>query len=103
MKNIKRAHDLQKHNLDMEQFSNPGRQVIIACQMLFRENYRDSLMGRSHEVRLTEEDLMGSPKSGGTHQGGGRGANCMTRFLETRSSMIFSLAVKLFCIFLPLG
>ena len=44
MKNIKRVHDLQKHNPAMKQLSNPGRQEKIACQMLVRENYRGPLM-----------------------------------------------------------
>lgn len=47
MKNIKRAHDLQKHNPDVKQLSNPGRQEIIACQILIGENYRGPLMGDS--------------------------------------------------------
>lgn len=83
MKNIKRAHDPQKNNLNMKQLSNPGRQVIIACQRLFRENYTGSLMGRTDEVRLAEEDLVGSPKPENTAQGREESAGYMTRSLET--------------------
>lgn len=99
MKNIKRVHDLQKHNLDMKQLSNSGKQVIITCQMLFRENYRGSLMGRSDGVRLTGEDLMGSPKPRSICQSEEGDDSYMTRDLESRISVIFPLTVKLFSIF----
>lgn len=67
--------------------------------MLFRENYRGPLMGRSDGVRLTGEDLMGSPKPRSIHQGGEGYESYMIRYLESRISMIFLLTMKLFSIF----
>lgn len=90
MKNMKRDRDLQKRDPDMKQLSNPGRQEIIACQMLVRENYRCPLM---EETRRSEidggEDLMDSRRTGSTRQVVGGGVSYITRGLEIRISTIF--------------
>lgn len=49
----------------------------------FRENYKGPLMGRTDEVKLAEEDFVGSPKPGNTGQGREGSASYVTRGLET--------------------
>ena len=90
MNNMKRDRDLQKRDPDMKQLSNPGRQEIIACQMLVRENYRCPLM---EETRRGEIDGGGGPyglqKNRKYTSGGEGGVSYITRGLEIRISTIF--------------